>query len=144
AAGGGFPQWNCACRNCSGLRSGKLRGAQRTQTQLAFSPDHSAWFLVGASPDLRSQILATPELHPNAAGESTASPIAGVFPYSADVASVMGLLHLREFQSFFGFATAGVQRILQKETLIVPVLEGAAPPIQWKTLSARGRFGLHL
>src|SRR5580692_705325 len=58
AAGGGFPQWNCACRNCSGLRAGTLHAKPRTQTQIAFSPDDRVWFLIGASPDLRSQILS--------------------------------------------------------------------------------------
>ncbi|MBI4390496.1 MAG: pyrroloquinoline quinone biosynthesis protein B, partial [candidate division NC10 bacterium] len=25
AAGGGFPQWNCGCPNCQGLRAGTIR-----------------------------------------------------------------------------------------------------------------------
>ena len=144
AAGGGFPQWNCSCRNCGGLRAGTLRGRPRSQAQIAFSPDDSAWFLVGASPDLRTQLLATPELTPDAAQGCTGSPIAGVFLYSADVDSVMGLLHLREFQSFFVFATAAVRRILQKDNRIFSVLERADAPVQWKMLAPRGRFGLHL
>ncbi|MDX3949057.1 pyrroloquinoline quinone biosynthesis protein B, partial [Pseudomonas aeruginosa] len=24
AAGGGFPQWNCNCRNCRGVRDGSV------------------------------------------------------------------------------------------------------------------------
>jgi len=94
AAGGGFPQWNCACRNCSGIRSGQLQAAPRSQTQLAFSPDSSIWFLLGASPDLRTQIMATPQLAPPD-GEPTGTPIGGIFLPSADVDSLMGLLHLR-------------------------------------------------
>jgi len=144
AAGGGFPQWNCACRNCRGLRADTLRAQARSQTQIAFTPDDSAWFLVGASPDLRSQLLAAPELTPKPASETASSPIAGVFLYSAEVDSVTGLLHLREFQSFFVFAAASIQRILQKENRVFSVLERADPPVQWKTLAARGRFGLHL
>src|SRR4029077_13269656 len=121
AAGGGFPQWNCACANCRGFRAGSLRGRARTQTQIAFSPnpDAKVWFLVSASPDLRAQILATPELAPQAKSE-THSPIAGVFLASADVDSVMGLVHLREFQSFFVFAAAAVQRILKRKTRFLP------------------------
>jgi pyrroloquinoline quinone biosynthesis protein B len=142
AAGGGLPQWNCSCRNCSGLRAGTLRARPRGQSQIAFSPDGSAWFLVGASPDLRAQILANPELAPDS--PESGSPIAGVFLYAADVDSVMGLLHLREFQSFFVFATAGVQKVLLKENRIFSVLNRATPPVEWKTLAARGRFGLHL
>src|SRR5271170_3455411 len=114
AAGGGFPQWNCACRNCAGLRAGTLRAQARTQTQIAFSPDDKIWFLVGASPDLRAQILGTPELLPGAERPGH-SPIGGVFLPSADVDSVMGLLHLREFQTFFVFSTAAVQRVLKSE-----------------------------
>src|SRR6267154_5346099 len=104
AAGGGFPQWNCACRNCSRLRAGKLHAKPRTQTQIAFSPDDRIWFLIGASPDLRTQILSTPELAPHADTPGH-TPIGGVFLPSADVDAVMGMLHLREFQTFFVFAT---------------------------------------
>jgi pyrroloquinoline quinone biosynthesis protein B len=143
AAGGGFPQWNCNCPNCSALRRGTLKGRPRTQTQVAFSPDSKAWFLLGASPDLRHQVLAAPELSPTQ-DDSAPSPIGGVFLPSADVDSVMGLLHLREFQSFFVFATSGVQRVLQKENRMFRVLERSDPPVKWQTLSSRGRLGCHL
>jgi pyrroloquinoline quinone biosynthesis protein B len=143
AAGGGFPQWNCSCDNCRRIRQGTFHGKARTQTQIAFSPDGKLWFLVGASPDLRTQILATPELSPNNK-DATHSPIAGVFLQSADVDSLMGLLHLREFQSFFLFATASLQRILKKENKIFDVLNRADPPVQWQTLSSKGRLGCHL
>jgi pyrroloquinoline quinone biosynthesis protein B len=145
AAGGGFPQWNCACANCRGLREGSLRGQARTQAQIAFAPDqdNNAWFLVCASPDLRTQILATPELAPQSKAE-THSPIAGVFLPSADVDSVMGLLHLREFQPFFVFAAPAVQRILKKESKIFGVLDRAEPTVHWQVISNRGRLGCHL
>ena len=143
AAGGGFPQWNCACYNCAGLRAGTLRAKPRTQTQIAFSPDNRVWFLIGASPDLRSQILSVPELAPHAEA-SGRSPIGGVFLPSADVDAVMGLLHLREFQNFFVFSTASVQRALKSENRIFKVLERADPPVQWQVLSSNGRLGCHL
>jgi len=143
AAGGGFPQWNCACRNCSGLRDRSIRAKPRAQTQIAFTPDNQVWFLVGASPDLRSQILSTPELWPKPSQQGR-SPIGGVFLPSADVDSSMGLLHLREFQNFFVFASLGVQRVLKSENRIFKVLERADPPVQWQTLSSKGRFGIHL
>jgi pyrroloquinoline quinone biosynthesis protein B len=56
----------------------------------------------------------------------------------------MGLLHLREFQSFFVFATRGVQCVLQKENRIFRVLERSDPPVKWQTLSSKGRLGCHL
>jgi len=143
AAGGGFPQWNCSCRNCAGLRDRSVRAKPRTQTQIAFTPDNQTWFLIGASPDLRSQILSTPELWPNPASPGR-SPIGGVFLPSAEVDSAMGLLHLREFQNFFVFSSAGIQRALKAENRIFKVLERADPPVQWQTLSSKGRLGIHL
>jgi pyrroloquinoline quinone biosynthesis protein B len=132
AAGGGFPQWNCGCSNCV-LRAGELNGNARTQAQLAFSVDSKTWFLLNASPDLRAQILATSELTPPEG--SRRSPLAGIFLTSADVDSVMGLLHLREFATFRVFATPAVQRILQEENTIFRVLDRAVPPVQWTDLS---------
>jgi pyrroloquinoline quinone biosynthesis protein B len=143
AAGGGFPQWNCQCPNCSALRNGKLKSRPRTQTQVIFSPDSKVWFLLCASPDLRQQVLAARELSPPE-NNSSPPPIGGLFLPSADVDSVMGLLHLREFQTFFVFATRGVQCVLQKENRIFRVLERANPPVKWQTLSAKGRLGCHL
>jgi|SRR5271168_2866380 len=143
AAGGGFPQWNCGCPNCSGLRAGTLHSKSRTQTQIAFSPIPEVWFLVGASPDLRSQITMVPEFAPDPRNPGR-SPIAGVFLSSAEVDSVMGLLHLREFQSFFVFVTPGVQRFLKNENRIFRVLDRANPPVQWQLLSPGSRIGCHL
>jgi pyrroloquinoline quinone biosynthesis protein B len=137
-AGGGFPQWNCGCSNCNGLRAAKLHGSARTQTQIAFSVNSKAWFLLNASPDLRTQILATPELGPP--GGSRQSPITGVFLPSADVDSIMGLLHLREFTPFRIFATPAVQQIVREENTIFRVLDRAMPPVQWLGISMRPQF----
>ena len=149
AAGGGFPQWNCACANCQRLRDGKFHGRARSQTQLAFRTTNKVWFLLSASPDLRTQMIATPELCPgrgarNGAPAAAESPLGGVFLPSADVDSVAGLLHLREFQPFFVFATPAVRRILQQENRIFRVLERAEPPVKWVALSSKGRLGCHL
>jgi pyrroloquinoline quinone biosynthesis protein B len=141
AAGGGFPQWNCNCRNCSRFRQGRVRSSARTQTQIAFSPDNQTWFLVGASPDLRSQILCSRALSPRAG--DTSSPIAGIFLPSAEVDAVMGLLHLREFQRFVVYATAAVQDMLKAENRIFQVLSRGNPPVEWRTLSSKGRVGCY-
>ena len=92
AAGGAFPQWNCACANCRAARAGTFHGKPRTQTQLAITQDGQSWFLLGASPDLRAQIEVTPELHPRAGVRQ--SPIAGVVLANADLDHVLGLLLL--------------------------------------------------
>ncbi|MFZ0296712.1 MAG: pyrroloquinoline quinone biosynthesis protein PqqB, partial [Candidatus Sulfotelmatobacter sp.] len=83
AAGGAFPQWNCACSNCRSLRAGTFHGKPRSQTQIAISSNGRSWFLLGASPDLRAQIESARELHPRDGVRQ--SPIAGVVLASADL-----------------------------------------------------------
>jgi pyrroloquinoline quinone biosynthesis protein B len=125
------------------MREGTLKARPRSQMQVAFSPIEGIWFLVGASPDLRTQILATAELRPSREQQGQ-SPIAGVFLVSAEVESVLGLLHLREFQNFFVFATSAVQRLVKNENRMMKILDRASPPVQWQMLSLRGRIGCHL
>lgn len=132
AAGGGFPQWNCSCTNCSRVRQGNFSSRPRTQTQVALSPDDAIWFLLGASPDLRAQLTATPELAPKAGSRGT--PIVGILLTSADIDAVMGLLHLREFQPLRIFSTRSVRRILTEENSLFRVLSRSNPPVRWEEL----------
>ena len=48
-----------------------------TQASIAVSADGAHWYLINASPDLRQQLIATPQLYPKA-GALWDSPIAGV------------------------------------------------------------------
>jgi pyrroloquinoline quinone biosynthesis protein B len=103
AAGGGFPQWNCLCPVCRLAWNGDRRVKPATQSSLAVSSDGERWLLLNASPDLRQQILATPQLHPR--GKSRGSPIAAIFLTSGDVDHITGLLTLREQQGFTVFGS---------------------------------------
>lgn len=94
AAGGGFPQWNCNCPRCRDARTDKLAGEWRTQSSIAVSADHENWLLVNASPDIRAQILATPQLQP--ARGLRDSAIAAVLLMDSQIDHVTGLLMLRE------------------------------------------------
>ena len=96
AAGGGFPQANCNCRNCADARRGLPGLLPRTQSSLAVSRDGRSWVLLNASPDLRQQIAATRELWPSPDGGVRASPIKAVVLTNGDVDHVAGLLSLRE------------------------------------------------
>src|SRR5215469_8455908 len=63
AAGGGFPQWNCNCRNCAGVRAGTVRAQPRTQSSIAVTGEtDGSWALVNASPDILRQLQANPFL----------------------------------------------------------------------------------
>ncbi|MFP8915180.1 hypothetical protein ACLI4A_34525, partial [Pseudomonas aeruginosa] len=64
AAGGGFPQWNCNCRNCRGVRDGSVAAQPRTQSSIALSYDGERSILCNASPDSTPQIPPFPALHP--------------------------------------------------------------------------------
>lgn len=95
AAGGGFPQWNCNCPNCQGLRANTITAQARTQSSIALSTDGQDWLLVNASPDVLQQIRANPELQPNRQVRDTG--IAAVLLTDAQIDHVTGLLMLREY-----------------------------------------------
>lgn len=140
AAGGGFPQWNCACANCRALRSGAFPGKARTQTQVAVSGDGAAWFLLNASPDLRLQIEATPVLHPQ--HDTRSSPIAGVVLTSADLDQTTGLLSLRELQPFRIYSTHALRRILQEDNSAFAMLNRVSQQVEWTTIQPKACFAL--
>jgi len=98
AAGGGFPQWNCLCPNCRLAWERDPRAERRSQASLAVSRDGEKWIILGATPDLRQQIIDAPGLHPRRAPRH--SPIHGVFLPNGDVDNIAGLLVMREMQPF--------------------------------------------
>jgi pyrroloquinoline quinone biosynthesis protein B len=113
AAGGGYPQWNCNCESCARAWRGETQ--PQTQVSLAVTADDEHWVLLNASPDLRAQILATPELQPRQPGRH--SPIAGVALTNGDVDAVAGLLDLRESQKLAVYATRAVLGVLEVNTI---------------------------
>jgi pyrroloquinoline quinone biosynthesis protein B len=113
AAGGGVPQWNCGCAVCLAARTG---GVQSTQASIAISADGEHWFLINASPDLRQQLIATPQLHPKS-GRLRHSPIAGVVLTNSEVDAVAGLLSMREGSPFSIYAHPRVLAILKANSI---------------------------
>ena len=94
AAGGGFPQWNCNCANCQGLRDGTIQAAPRTQSSIIVSDNGKEWVLCNASPDISQQIAHTPEL--NKAGVLRGTHIGGIILTDSQIDHTTGLLSLRE------------------------------------------------
>ena len=148
AAGGGFPQWNCGCGNCVGIRKKNARdnefsGKARTQAQLALSADGSTWFLAGASPDLAFQIENSPALHPRAFHNTPRdSPVAGVVLGSADLDHVVGLLLLRELQPLRVYAAPSILRILREENSMFGMLNRVEPQVAWTPMKSGAPFPL--
>jgi pyrroloquinoline quinone biosynthesis protein B len=140
AAGGAFPQWNCGCANCRAVRAGTFRGKARTQTQVAISADSRSWFLLGASPDLRRQIEATPELHPRDGVRQ--SPIAGAVLLNADIDHVLGLLLMRELQPLRVYATESIRRIVAEDNSMFGMLQRVPNQVSWNVFTLGETFTL--
>ena len=115
AAGGGVPQWNCGCPVCSAART-EHPELQSTQASIAISADGRHWFLINASPDLRQQLIATPQLHP-AAGKLRHSPISGVVLTNGEIDAITGLLSMREGSPFTIYAHAKVLATLKSNSV---------------------------
>ena len=120
AAGGGFPQWNANNEQCRRARAGDLSARPQSQASLAVEGGDGRWFLLNASPDLRQQIEASPDLHPGAARPDAGlrhSPIAGVVLTGVEVDQVAGLLTLRERQPLTLYGTERVLATLRENRI---------------------------
>jgi pyrroloquinoline quinone biosynthesis protein B len=113
AAGGGIPQWNCACELCTLCRLEPKLSPPRFQLQAAVWDKQGDVFLLNASPDLRFQIEANSELHPTNKLGRRNTPIQGIILTTADLDQTLGLLLLREFQPLTVYSTALVRKALE-------------------------------
>ena len=133
AAGGGLPQWNCACANCAAAREGKI--APQTQSSIAISndsEDQRHWFLINASPDVPRQIENTPQLQP-CRDSSRNTPIGAVFLTNADIDHALGLLLLRQDQTpLVVYAADETRTALAWIDRVLARFRG----IEWRTITA--------
>jgi len=134
AAGGGAPQWNCACVTCEEARR---TGRQRLQDTVAVSGDGVAWYLLNAAPDIRTQLLGTPELAPGPGLRET--PLRGVVLTTAELDHTLGLLSLREATGLAVYATATVTGALSSCFPVLPVL-GSYTTVEWAELAPNQRL----
>ena len=131
AAGGGFPQWNCGCLNCAGVRAGSLRATARTQESVALSADGLHWFLLNVSPEVRQQIESFEGLWPQRARHS---PIAGILLNNGDLDHCLGLLSLRESHPLVGYATEAVRRGFTEGNVLYKTLQRFPEQLRWESL----------
>ncbi len=125
AAGGGVPEWNCACGNCQDARAGKA--PRRTQSSLAVSAEGERWLLLNCSPDVAEQIEAFPPLHPK---QSRGTPIDGMLLTDANVDHLGGFAVLRQGGSagFLVRSTGAVRKIATSQPAFAPF---ASLPHRW-------------
>jgi pyrroloquinoline quinone biosynthesis protein B len=141
-AGGGFPQWNCNCANCSGLRAGTLAATPRTQSSLAVSDKGEDWLLVNASPDLRAQLESCPALQPARSVRDTA--IAAVLIVDAQIDHSTGLMTLREHTRRLPvYCTPSVHSDLTNGYPLLDVLEHYCG-VDWRPVDAIGRVSFEV
>jgi pyrroloquinoline quinone biosynthesis protein B len=134
AAGGGFPQWNCACALCAAARDGKL--PSRTQECVAVTGNARDWWLLNASPDIRTQLTADPALWPGPGPRET--PVRGVLLTDAEADHVTGLAALR---GAAGLKVYAPRPVLAALTPVRAVLDRHAP-WEWSDSLAEGGFVL--
>jgi pyrroloquinoline quinone biosynthesis protein B len=115
AAGGAFPQWNCGCPNCVGVREGRAGLVGRTQDSVAVTANGDRFALINASPDILAQIKATPALWPRAPRHT---PIGAVVLTNGDMDHILGLFSLRESQPLALYATPPVWKGLEASVLV--------------------------
>ncbi len=131
AAGGGFPQWNCGCPNCRGVRAGDLRATARSQECVAVSADGDSWFLLNCSPEIRQQIESFPPLHPRGPRHS---PIAAILLTNGDLDHCLGLLSLRESHPLVIYATERLRRGFTDGNVLYRTLDRFPGQVTWRTL----------
>ena len=129
AAGGGFPQWNCACPNCRLARAGVL--SRRLQSALAVSGNGRDWHFVNASPDVAVQLerFIRPRLTPS--GHARDMPVRGIFLTNADLDHTLGLFQLREGKPLTVTAPAPVRESLERGLALGNVI-GAYAGLRWQ------------
>lgn len=132
AAGGGFPQWNCNCRNCAGVRDGSLRATPRTQSSIAVSANGVDWVLFNASPDILSQFRASPPLQPGRGLRDTG--VVGVVLMDAQIDHTTGLFMLREGKPLDVWCTAQVHEDLTRGNPVFNVLSHFCT-VRWQPVS---------
>src|SRR5206468_855106 len=128
------------CSNCRSVRAGNFHGKPRSQAEVALSADGSSWFLLGASPDLRAQIEAASELHPQQGVRQT--PIAGAVVANADIDHVLGLLLMRELQPLRLYATDSIRRILCEDNSMFGMLQRIPDQVAWTSFAPGTTFSL--
>jgi pyrroloquinoline quinone biosynthesis protein B len=139
AAGGGFPQWNCNCHNCSGLRDGTLNASARTQSSIAVTSNSRDWVLINASPDILTQLKSFRQLQPSRSIRDTG--IRAIILVDSQLDHTLGLAMLREGARLEVYCTASVRSDLTDGNPLFRIL-GSYCGVNWHELRIDGVFGI--
>ncbi|MFE6162282.1 pyrroloquinoline quinone biosynthesis protein PqqB [Streptomyces sp. NPDC056486] len=131
AAGGGLPQWNCACPGCTGARAHPER--RRRHASLAVRAGEGRWYVVNATPDIGEQIEGAAELRPGPGARQT--PVAGVVLTDAELDHTLGIARLREAHD--GVDVLATPPVLDavREGLRLDAVLGPYTQVRWRELT---------
>ncbi|GGR99002.1 coenzyme PQQ synthesis protein B [Streptomyces aureoverticillatus] len=139
AAGGGLPQWNCACPGCAGARAHPER--RRRHASLALRAGPGRWYVVNATPDIGEQIEACPDLlpAPGPAADPRLSPLAGVVLTDAELDHTLGIARLREARD--GVDVLGTAPVVGavRDRLGLGAVLGPYTKVRWRELTGTDR-----
>ena len=127
-AGGGLPQWNCACMNCIKCRANLI--PERTQSSICVSADDENWILINASPDFRQQFnswqIACYTKDSVDSKENIDKPrnkcMTHIVLMDSQLDHVSGLLSMRETPEITIYSTQNVLDELTNDFRLLPIL----------------------
>ncbi|MGZ4617488.1 MAG: pyrroloquinoline quinone biosynthesis protein PqqB [Frankiaceae bacterium] len=125
AAGGGSPQWNCACGVCTAVREDSSLPTRLTCT-IALEDGLGGRFLCNAGPDLGVQLREWAAVSPP---RETRMPIDGVLLTDGELDHAVGLLALRQAGWLRIWGTATVRKLLD-ECGLLPTLRSYTD-VEW-------------
>ncbi len=120
SAGGGFPQWNCNCANCAGMRAQTISAKKRTQSSIALGLNNKQWLLLNASPDILQQLENYADMQPNDLKRQNC--FAAIMLIDSQIDHTTGLLSLREAGNLVIYSTESVYQDLTNEFPLINVL----------------------
>ena len=148
AAGGGVPQWNCACAGCAAARADP--SLRRRHASIAVEAEPGRWYIVNATPDIGEQIEENPVLHPGPRSgegptphtprndqERRSTPVAGVILTDAELDHTLGVPRLRE-ASGLRIAATGTVRAALSDSLRLDAVLGPYAGVSWVALPEKG------
>ncbi|WP_202732439.1 pyrroloquinoline quinone biosynthesis protein PqqB [Acinetobacter pittii] len=138
AAGGGFPQWNCNCPNCHGVRTGTIQAKPRTQSSIAVSENGTDWVLLNASPDIRQQLFEFKAAQP--ARKLRDTGITSVILMDSQLDHTTGLLTLREGCPMNVWCTAMVHQDLTSGFPVFNMLKHWNGGLQYNEINPKQAF----
>ena len=138
AAGGGFPQWNCNCPNCHGVRTGSIQAKARTQSSIAVSENGTDWVLLNASPDIRQQLFEFKAAQP--ARKLRDTGITSVILMDSQLDHTTGLLTLREGCPMNVWCTEMVHQDLTSGFPVFNMLKHWSGGLQYNEINPKQAF----